>query len=400
MIVAIDTNCILPGRVGGIENYTLGLIEALKLPGSPAERLILLTRPENHELFRAFTDHRTSVHLLERPKHNGQPVQNWAALLANDPVNGHCTLEAHQLEKAKALRKYRVDLIHFPGNTINPLDLDIAIVLNLHDLQHRHFPQYFASEEIANREQWWIPSARRADALIAASDYIRNDLHAQLHLDLEKIFVTPDPFQSAFFSRPSQTELDTLQAKLNLPETFFIYPAACWPHKNHGRLIRAFARADIKGSQLVLTGGGQENSSLPALIAELHLQDSVRLLGRVSTADLIGLYHLATSMIFPSQHESWSIPIMEAMACGCPCASSNVTSLPEEIGDAGLLFAPDDIDAMSAAMRRLASDASLRRTFSERGRQRVQQFGPTQFVQTLTQAYQHACRAYKMRKAA
>jgi glycosyltransferase involved in cell wall biosynthesis len=402
MRVAIDTNCILPGRVGGIENYTLGLIEALKRPGSPTAELVLLTRTENHDLFARFLDARTAVVRVERPLHQGQPVTNWAALLAEHPVTSRRALEQYQHRKADLLRKLGVTLVHFPGNTVNPLDLDLPVVLNLHDLQHRHFPQYFTPQEVENRELWWRRSAERADALVAASNYVRDDLHAQWHVDPSRVFVTPDPFEAAFAAAPSPERLVELRARLALPETFFIYPAAAWPHKNHERLVRAFAAADLPEAQLVLTGGGHVEGSgaVARAVAASELGSRVRLLGRVSTDDLVGLYHLATALIFPSQHESWSIPVMEAMACGCPVACSDVTSLPEEVGDAGLLFAPDDVDAMAAAMRRVAGDAAQRQELSIRGRERVKQFSPDRFVRAIAAAYEHAVAAHRARQAA
>ncbi len=159
MIVAIDTNCILPGQVGGIENYTLGLIEALKFETSPATELLLLSRPENRALFARFEDHFTKLVVLERPNHRGQPIGNWPEFIRNNPGQGPRILADFQKQKANALRQHRVDLLHCPGNTINPIDLDIPIVLNLHDLQHRHFPQYFTPQELENRERWWVASA-------------------------------------------------------------------------------------------------------------------------------------------------------------------------------------------------------------------------------------------------
>jgi glycosyltransferase involved in cell wall biosynthesis len=394
MIVAIDTNCILPGQVGGIENYTLGLIEALKLRGSPASKLVLLTRPENQELFSRFVDSNTRAVLLDRPTYRGNVITNWAEFIEQHPVDGPRKLAEFQNQKANALHEHRADLLHCPGNTINPISLRIPIVLNLHDLQHRHFPEYFSKEELANREKWWVASALRADALIAASNYVRDDLHRQLHLCREKIFVTPDVFESAFFQPPGEELLQSLRERLHLPDTFFIYPAACWPHKNHERLIRAFLAANLPGAQLVLTGGAQES------LSQFASQANIRLLGRVETTDLVGLYHLATAMVFPSQHESWSIPIMEAMACGCPVACSNVTSLPEQIGDAGLLFEPDDEPQMTSVIKRLATDADLREVLSSRGRCRVKKWGHCLFLKTITAAYGFATGAFYARKAA
>jgi glycosyltransferase involved in cell wall biosynthesis len=385
MIVGVDTNCILPGQVGGIENYTLGLIEALKLPQSPAKKLILLTRPENHSLFAAFEDDRTRIVLLERAR------GNWLELQKRDPAAAQKALSEFQQRKQDALHRQHVDIVHFPGNTINPVDLDFPVVLNLHDLQHRHFPQYFSDEEIALREKWWVVSGRRADALIAGSNFIRDDLCRQLGVDRSKIFVTPDVFQAAFFRRPAAAKLAAMRRKLQLPEIFFLYPAAAWPHKNHPRLIQAFESAAIRGAQLILTGAGHTDPP-PA--------ENVRFLGRVGTDDLVAMYCLATALIFPSLYESWSIPIMEAMACGCPVASSNVTSLPEQVAGAGLLFDPLDITSMAESMEKLATDKTLRKELSIRGKTRVQDFSEVNFVQTIGHAYQFAATAHQAKKAA
>jgi glycosyltransferase involved in cell wall biosynthesis len=385
MIVAVDTNCILPGQVGGIENYTLGLIEALKIAQSPAKKLILLTRPENQALFAGFADKRTETVLLERA------APNWDELRKCDPDRAQKALGEFQRRKMETLHRRAVDVVHFPGNTINPLDIDLPVVLNLHDLQHRHFPEYFSDEEIARREKWWVMSAQRADALIAGSSFIRDDLCGQLGIDRSKIFVTPDVFQSAFFRRPAEEQLDDLRKRYELPEKFFIYPAAAWPHKNHGRLIEAFKSAGIEDAQLILTGAGHEQSAG---------SENIRFVGRVSTEDLVGLYCLATALVFPSQYESWSIPIMEAMACGCPVASSNATSLAEQVGAAGLLFDPTDIGAIAKAMRVLAGSRFLRQTLAERGRERVRQFSPQRFIETVSQAYEFARGTHSGKRAA
>jgi len=383
MIVAIDTNCILPGKVGGIENYTVGLIEALQGRGSPLDRLVLLTRPENHDRFAALADARTRAVLVDRP------TGTWAALGATGAEGARAAMAEHQRRKTDAIAAAGADVVHCPGNTINPLGLPAPVVLNLHDLQHRHYPQYFTAEELAERETWWTASARRADALLAASDYVRDDLHTQLGIAPTQVFVAPDPVEAAFARTPTASELAEVRTRFALPASFFLYPAAAWPHKNHARLFRAIG--SVPGAELILTGGGHD--ALPAA-------PGVRSLGRVATADLVALYHLATAVVFPSQHESWSIPLAEAMTCGCPVAAAAVTSLPEQVGDAGLLFPADDHAAMADAIRRLSTDASLRRTLAERGRAQVRQWTPQRFLQTVLAAYGHACRGYRFRKAA
>jgi glycosyltransferase involved in cell wall biosynthesis len=389
MIIAIDTNSIIPGRVGGIENYTLGLIEALKSPGSPVESLILLTRHENQTLFSKFEDSYTQLISIPRPQ------GNWTEIQRHD----RSALARFQTQKSRTLHRHKVDLVHFPGNTINPIELDFPTVLNLHDLQHRRYPEYFTGEEIANREKWWHASGHRADALIAASNFVRDDLVSELGVDSQKIFVAPDAFESAFFHKPTPEQLADVKRRHKLADTFFLYPAAAWPHKNHARLIKAFKAVDIPNAQLVLTGAGQESLHSLAQSAQ-GAPAGLRLLGRVATDDLVALYHMATALVFPSLYEAWSIPIMEAMACSCPVASSNVTSLPEQVGDAGLLFDPTNISAMATAMRTLATNTMLRQSFIDRGTTRVRQFSAEKFLQTICEAYHYAIGAYQSKKAA
>ena len=385
MIIAIDTNCILPGRVGGIENYTVALVETLQRPESPVSRLVLLTRPENHDRFAGLGDRRTRAVLVPRP------TGTWSTQRATDPAIARAALAEHQRRKTDAIHAVGADVVHFPGNTINPLDLDVPAVLNLHDLQHRHFPQYFTPAEIGERETWWTASAHRADALLAASDYVRDDLEDQLGVRPDKVFVAADPVEAAFGRTPTDAELADVRSRHQLPATFFLYPAAAWPHKNHARLMAAFALAKVPDAQLILTGGGHD---------KLPSQPGVRSLGRVPTADLVGLYHLATAVVLPSQHESWSIPLAEAMTCGCPVAAAAVTSLPEQVGDAGLLFPANDERAIADCMKRLAADAGLRRTLADRGRQRVAHWSPQRFLRSVTSAYTHARRDHRTRQAA
>ena len=388
MHIAVDTHCILPGQVGGIEQYTLGLLQRLAGAGSPAERVLVLTRPENHNLFSTFAADNVAVVCQVRTK------LDW-----DDPKSA-AALKQFQDQKRRILREHRVDVVHFPGNTINPIDLQLPVVLNLHDLQHRHYPQYFSKQELAHRERWWTASARRADALIAASHYVADDLRLELGIDAGRIIVTPDPVREEFLQPPTDAELASVRAKFGLNGPFFLYPAAAWPHKNHRRLIEAFAQVTQSGVQLVLTGAGQTSPELHDAISRLGQNTRVRLLGRVDTLTLRCLYKLAAALVMPSEHESVSIPIFEAMASGCPIACSNVTALPEQVADAAILFAPHDVAAMAAAMKSLLGDATLRDTLAERGSRRLSHFDSASATAALGAAYAVATSQFKLSKAA
>ena len=126
-------------------------------------------------------------------------------------------------------------------------------------------------------------------------------------------------------------------------EPFLLYPARPWPHKNHARLFEAFARLreERPGLRLVLTGVGHDADRLPA---------GVETRGGVPTADLVSLYRRAAAVVFPSLYEGFGLPPLEALACGCPVASSNAASLPEVLGDAAVLFDPHDAAAIAAGV--------------------------------------------------
>src|SRR5688572_20279069 len=125
MIVAIDTNCIIPGKVGGIESYTTSLIESLLNHAHQVQRFVLLTRPENHGMFDTFRSERCDVALIPRPLFQGKEVNNWAAILAGYPAFGQELLWAYQQDKVRIIHETGADLVHFPGHAINPLDIDL-----------------------------------------------------------------------------------------------------------------------------------------------------------------------------------------------------------------------------------------------------------------------------------
>lgn len=399
MIVALDTNCILPGRVGGIESYVIGIIEAL-LDNAPwVRRLILLTREENDELFRSFQCERCSVILQNRPILNGKPITNWAQALATHPEESTHLLHQFQQDKLRLLQRERADVVHFPGGALNPMRLNLPAVLTLHDLQHRRFPHYFTDAERRNRETYWIESARCANAVVTSSDFTAADMAHQLELSPNKLFVATPAVRRMFHDPPHPDVVNTVRHKLQGVSRFLLYPAAPFAHKNHQRLLKAFASirhddGELSKTHLILTGGGQAESNLPQMVVAMELQDRVHLMGRVSDAELRALYSLATGMIFPSEYEGCGLPLIEAMAAGCPVAASNIASIPEIVGDAAVLFDPSSEAAIADAMRDLVTNESLRHDHAMRGHERAGQYTTARFAQQLKGAYDAAIAAY------
>jgi glycosyltransferase involved in cell wall biosynthesis len=248
---------------------------------------------------------------------------------------------------------------HFVEASVVHYPLTIAIppvraprVVTLYDVQHLDLPQLFSRAERAFRALAYHRSARSARIVIVSSTFVRDRAVAKLGLDPARLRVIPFGIDHARLTPGSEER-----------EQFLLYPARGWPHKNHERLYAAFAelRRERPELRLVLTGGGQSGT----------VPDGVERLGHVSPDELVSLYRRAAALVFPSLYEGFGQPPLEAMACGCPVASSNAASLPEVCGDAARLFDPEDVSAIAAAVNDVLADPE---TWRERGLARAGEF--------------------------
>jgi alpha-1,3-rhamnosyl/mannosyltransferase len=175
--------------------------------------------------------------------------------------------------------------------------------------------------------------------------------------------------------RPAATEATVLRQRYDLDGPVVLYPAITYPHKEHRTLLTAFAAtvAEHPDAVLVLPGGaGGAEDAVRAQIAEgPGLRHRVRRLGRIPEEDVAGLLDLAAVVAVPSRYEGFGLPALEAMAAGVPVIAAKGTSLPEVVGDVGVLLPPGDTDAWAAALRRLLGDPDERARLGAAGRERA-----------------------------
>jgi glycosyltransferase involved in cell wall biosynthesis len=187
-------------------------------------------------------------------------------------------------------------------------------------------------------------------------------------------------------------EIKDVRNKYHLPEEFLFYPANPWPHKNHARLLSALRiYKNVYQHRLHLVVSGKlehENRSAEEFAIAAGVTDQVIDLGFVSASDLPGLYSAASALVFPSLFEGFGIPLLEAMACGCPVVAADVTSIPEVVGEAGILFDPFNPDDMARKIHQVVTDKSLRQELVVRGRDRAKQFSWAKVIKDLENAYQ------------
>ncbi len=275
-----------------------------------------------------------------------------------------------------SLEALGVDVVHFV--TQDAFATDLPSIYQPHDLLHVHLPHLLTPRQREFRGASYPLHCERAQFVVTMTTWGKNDLVRHFGLPPERIRVIPwAPVLSAY-ERPHPHELAETITKFDLPEDFLLYPAQTWPHKNHVRLLESLAiLRDRHGLRIPLVCSGTQNDFFPHItrrVAELRLDDQVRFLGFVTTKEIQCLYSEAKALIFPSLFEGWGMPICEAFASDLPVASSKATSLPDLVGDAGLLFDPSDPEEMADAVASLWCDDDLRNELMRRGRRRAADF--------------------------
>ncbi|MEW5718373.1 MAG: glycosyltransferase family 1 protein [Chloroflexota bacterium] len=285
----------------------------------------------------------------------------------------------HRIERwamSVELAPFALDVLHSP-DFIPPAWTRCPSVITMHDLAFMLYPRFLTRESARYYGQVDV-AARRADHIIAVSESTKRDTIRLLGVPESKVTVIHEAAHPLFEPIADDSAGEFVRAHYNLPSEFILFVGTIEPRKNLPTLLRAFRRLrDNYKSEAVLAIAGNRGwlvEQVDQVIAELRLGDTVRFLGNVRNEELVYLYNAAKLFVFPSLYEGFGLPPLEAMACGTPVIVSNVSSLPEVVGDAGLLIDPEDVEALTVAMWRVLTDDKLRRELSEKGLKRAQTF--------------------------
>ncbi len=349
---------LVPGVVGGSEEYTMRLLGAFADRGSAEVELVLLV---NRRLVDAYPE------VLARFETVVAPV---------DGSSKAVRVLAEATWLAVVARRRRLELVHHLGGTM-PMLRSVPGVVTVHDLQPFALPEHFSRVKRAYLRVVLPTSVRAARRVVTLADFTRRDLEARLHVPAERIALVPSGVATAD-GAAEMDRLEAARARYGLVDRrYFLYPAITYPHKNHLVLLHALARLGESDADviLVLTGGAARSERRVGQEAEaLGIAQRVVRTGRIPREDLDSLYRGAVGLLFPSRFEGFGLPVLEAMVRDCPVVAADATALPEVVGDAGLLVGATDPPAWAAAMTSLLHDPQRRDELVQRGRRRAAGF--------------------------
>jgi len=368
--IAIDAHSV-GAKLAGNESYATNLIEALAQVDSVNEYTLYVTTAEARARF----------------------SQRWPNFRVQTTLP-HTPLIRIPLTLAAELRKRPVDVLHvqFTAPPFSPC----PVVVSVHDLSFEHLPQTFNRRSRTQLRLTVRHSVKKAARILTLSEHTRRDMIETYGTSPERITAIPLAAPSYFGRVREERELQRVRHIYGIEGDYILCVSSIQPRKNLPRLVSAYEslrnkRGPGKLPKLVLVGkcAWLYDETLRS-IEEGRMKDSIILTGYVPQSDLPALYSGSICFVYPSYFEGFGLPPLEAMKCGTPVIAGNRTSLPEVVGDAGILVDPFDVNAIAAAIGRLVDDPDLRQQLSVKGVARSRLFDWNETARRTLNVYKQA----------
>ena len=280
------------------------------------------------------------------------------------------------------LRRDKIDVLLSPNYT-PPINPGCKSVVVFHDLAYFKVPHVHPNKLYRDYMKWALPRiAKRADHIIAASIHTKKDIIDIIKVPAEKISVVYQAPSNRFSSNPGRDVIDSMMKKYRLSSKYILFAGSIDERKNLETAIDALSlyKKDTGDSGVKLVLAGKEDMMpkytrrLKAYINQKKMNDSIIFTGYISEDELIALYWGASALIFPSLYEGFGVPPLEAMLAGVPVIASDISSIPELVGNAGLLIKPGDITGFAEAINTVLNSEKTAKELIEKGRARVMEF--------------------------
>jgi glycosyltransferase involved in cell wall biosynthesis len=357
MSVAINLLTEDPGNPSGAHWFWTRVIPEMAGRMGPGERLRLVVSPQSRKMHQDYGD---NVSYITYP---------WS----------------NERRKLRTLSEHLYSPLRLPLGGIDVFSTLMAPIAsptwsNVVHIKTMHAftrPESVAPLTRAYRLFSYPRTVQVAEAIIINSESLRTEIHKHLEVDPGKLKLIPEAVDHDLF-KPGEPGLARNQvAKYGVTKPFVLFVSSLWPYKNCDGLLRAWAhvRAALADHQLVIIGAGRDEeyaASLPALAHELGIAEDVIFVGGIPLAETVPFYRSAQVFVYPSFNETFGLPILEAMATGCPVVTSDVTAMPETAGGAAMLSDPSD--PLSIAKAILDAAGPARDQLIERGLRRASEF--------------------------
>jgi glycosyltransferase involved in cell wall biosynthesis len=356
MRIAVNTRFLIKGQMEGMGRFTLEVLKRMVKKYPEHQFYFLFDRPFDEDFIFA-----KNVHPIVVSPPARHPVLFYFWFEWRIPA---------------ILKKIKADVFVSMDNFCS-IKTKVPTLLVLHDLAYLHFPEQIQKKNLWYYRYYTPRFVERADRIVAVSEYTRKDLLDHFDVPREKTAVTCNGCSTNF--RPLNPEsVDYIRREISDGKPYFIYVGAIHPRKNVGRLIQAFnrykkqSRANTK--LLIIGRKAWMTRETQKAYKESEWKDDILFKGFVHREKLPVYIGAALAMVYVSLFEGFGIPILEAMHAEVPVITSNVSSMPEVSGEAGLLVDPYDIDSITEALIRMEEDVELRLELVRKGRQQRQNF--------------------------
>lgn len=370
--IYIDLRWMIPGYTGGIEIMARNFLNELIKMDAVNQYTVLLPSVTRYDFD---LTGRANFHLVtcDGPGYYFAKawylLRLWWARISRQPLPGYW-IHARRTSAKTALSI---------SGYIEPDLYPLKNVVVVHDLQHEYFPEFFNDKELAGRRKSLRSSLEKADAIVTVSEFTRQTLIHRMGVDPANIHLAYEGVSPIFHpgsalnqaKRSNDPDRDVLAKYQLQADQYLFYPANTWHHKNHGLLLDALII--LKQSYglspvIVCTGTPKEaHAAILEKVKQYQLDKQLKFLGYCPYDELPALYRGASMLVYPSLFEGFGLPILEAMACGCPVVCSNATSLPEVAGEAARYFDPNDANACAEAIKSVLTDRELRNSMIQAG---------------------------------
>lgn len=350
MKIGVNLVSLEHGKIGGMEQYLRNLI----------------WYATNH-----YNEYQLYLYLNSRNESTFQEQHNISKILITD--NPH----ERDMQILDSINKEKIDVWFCPLLNLEPKYVHIPSIVTIPDLQHEFFPEYFSKEVLEWRNSNLSFSVKHADAILTLSEFSKKTIVQAFGIESNKVHSIHLDASKEFTQQIDHNYLVSIKTKYGLPDSYGLFPANTWPHKNHLMLLEAVKLLRDKHSRIVnivLTGSAQQASEKVKSFIKTHgLTSQIHFIGYIDQEDMPYVFKAADYLVFPSLFEGFGIPLVEAMKTGIPIICSGEGSIPEVVGDSALLFDPrNPLDIADKIIE--VQQQEVRETLIEKGRVQAGKF--------------------------